>query len=318
MAENRHVWAVWGSNGAGKTTLAANIATLLADSGYLTCLLSGSDHGELQGFFGIAIQEGKGLGAAINSSHNVRSTLTEARPNLFLLEMNTGGDSFDIADMTIVQVRQLLSDLRDQFPFVIIDCTPNNKDALTGIGVGEADKVIACIPHRATAANWYIGNSQFFDSIGEKTIYIDNNTREGGCSMEQLLAGINLPECEIKLPCVDSAYLCENQSRPIVLQRGRAERKYKNGLLELIQFILDTEDGERAARKRARREKMGIPEQEGVSGAPVKKKGLFGGLGQKDDKPKKMSKKDMKRAEEAAMKRAQAEREKRMNQSEED
>lgn len=50
MDYDKHLFAIWGPPGGGKTTLAANLAVVLADSGYMTCLVSASDHGELQAF----------------------------------------------------------------------------------------------------------------------------------------------------------------------------------------------------------------------------------------------------------------------------
>jgi len=248
---DKHVFAIWGAPGGGKTTLAVNMAVLLADSGYMTCLVSGTDHGELQAFFGTAIPKGKGLYAAISNGRNVRESLTEARSNLCLLELDTGGDYFDIADIGTQQVTQMLGDLRDQFTYVIIDCTNHKEAAFTGLGLAEADKVLVCIPHRVSAATWHIANRQMLEAIAPKAIYVDVDNRAGGCNMEQLLHSIDLEECDIKIGCVESAYLCENTSRPIVLQSGKAEKKYKQTVLELVKYILEVEQEEKEARQPA-------------------------------------------------------------------
>ena len=65
MEYGSHMFAIWGAPSGGKTTLAVNMAVLLADSGYMTCLVSCADHGELQTFLSVAVQEGKGLQAAL-------------------------------------------------------------------------------------------------------------------------------------------------------------------------------------------------------------------------------------------------------------
>lgn len=77
MTHDKYMIAVWGAPGAGKTTLAVNMATVLADSGYMTCLVSGTDHGELQAIFGTSIPKGKGLYAAI-SNGTERKRVTDA------------------------------------------------------------------------------------------------------------------------------------------------------------------------------------------------------------------------------------------------
>ena len=151
--EDKHVLAIWGAPNSGKSTLAANIATILADSNYMTCLVSAADHGELQSFFGTAIPKNKGLYAAMSNGKNVREALTEARENLCLLELDTGGDAYEVANISPEQVTHMISDLRDQFTYVIIDCTNYKESVFTGLGLVEADTVMVCIPHRASAAN---------------------------------------------------------------------------------------------------------------------------------------------------------------------
>lgn len=299
--QGKHVFAIWGGPGGGKTTLAVNMATVLADSGYMTCLVSGTDHGELQAFFGTAIPKGKGLYAAISNGRNVRESLTEARPNLFLLELDTGGDSFDIANITAGQVQHMLTDLRDQFTYVIIDCTNHKESTFTGMGLAEADKCIICIPHRVSAATWHISNSQILEPIAEKTLYVDVDTREGGCNMSQLLTSIDLPECDLKVPCVDTAYLCENTSNPIVLMSGKQERKYKKAVLNIVQYILEVDKEERAEQARAQQ-----AYNEGNT-APAPKKKKFSFHPTDGIKKKKMSKRAIRKAEEEAIRKAQQE-----------
>ena len=276
MSTEKLMFGVWGAPGSGKTTLAVNMATVLADSGFLTCLVSGTDHGELQAFFGTSVPKGKGLYAAISSGHNVSESLVAARQNLYILELDTGGDSFDIATITPEQVSHVLGDLRDRFSYVVVDCPSHKESTFTGVGLAEADRAIITVPHRVSAATWHISNKQLLDAIKPKTIYVDSDTREGGCDMSQLLASIPLPDCNIKLNCVDEAYLCENEGRPIVTVGGRAAKRYRAAVLELIHFILESERQKDIARKKAYQ-----PQNEDAAESesePVKKKGLFGGL----------------------------------------
>lgn len=320
MYDNKHhVFAVWGAPGGGKTTLACNMAVVLADSGFMTCLVSATDHGELQSFFGTAIPKGKGMYAAVSSGRNVREALTEARPNLCLLELDTGGDAYDLASITPEQVKNIIADLRDQFTYIIIDCTSYKESVFTGIGLVESDKVIVCIPHRVSAATWHIANEQMLEALAVKTFYVDVDTREGGCNIEQLMSSIDLPECDVKMPCVDSAYYCENHSQPIVLRGGKNEKKYKNQILKLIKIILDIEEDENKRMKRNKRMK-GKTATEEEREKMDQKHGLFGKRPkqEREEEPrvrkkdglsqKKMSKKQRAAAEEEAIRRAQESR----------
>lgn len=297
MTHEKYMIAVWGAPGGGKTTLAVNMATVLADSGYMTCLVSGTDHGELQAFFGTSIPKGKGLYAAISNGRNVRESLTQARPNLCILELDTGGDSFDIASITPDQVQHMLSDLRDQFSYVVVDCTSHKESTFTGVGLAESDKVIVAIPHRVSAATWHIANTQMLEAVAGKTIYVDVNTREGGCDMDQLLSSMGLPDCDFKLNCVDAAYLCENTGRPIVTTSGRAEKKYRAAVLNLVKFILKKEKDERGKKNQDDDEPK---EKRGFFGFGKPKKRESDGVKQE----KKMSKRQMQKAEDETMRRA--------------
>lgn len=275
MYENNiphHVFAVWGSQNSGKTTLACNMAVMLANSGYMTCLLSANDHGEFQSFFGTAIPKGKGMYSAISSGRSVRESLTEARQNLCILEADTGGDAYDLTNVTSEQVHAIIDELRDQFSFVIIDCTASKDWVFTGVGVLDADKVVCCIPHRVSAATWHIANKQLLEAFASKTIYVDNNTREGGCNMDQLLEGIDLPECAVRIPCVDSAYRYENRSKPLVLQSGRMEKRYRMQVLKLMNILLEIQAREvtegkkrRQRRKPAKSDRFGDAERERIN-----------------------------------------------------
>lgn len=253
----KHVYAIWGGPMGGKTTLAVNIATVLANSGKMTCLVSANDHGELQAFFGTSISKNKGLYAAMSGGRNVREFLIEAMPNLCILEPDTGGDSFDISTITKAQVDKIIDDLSDQFNYVIIDCTNHKDSAFTGFGLAKADKVVVCIPHRVSAATWHIANRQMLNALAVKTLFVDCDTREDGCDMEQLLASINLPECLVRVAYTPSAYLRENTSKPIVLGSNKHEKRYKKSILKILQLLLEVESEEEQEAKK-NRQKHGL------------------------------------------------------------
>lgn len=296
----KHVFAFWGAPEGGKTTLAVNMAVVLADSGYMTCLVSASDHGELQAFFNDNIPHDKGLYAAISNGRNVRDALVETRPNLCLLELDTGGDAYDIADITPDQVKKIIAELRDQFSYVIIDCTNYKESVFTGVGLVEADKIVLCVPHRTTASTWHFANAQMIDALASKIFFVDADTREGGTNMNQLFASMGLRECDISINYVKGAYECENFGTPIVLQSGRAERKYKDRVLALIKVLLEIENEEKKTAKenREKREKGLFKKPDAVAERKAK-------LDAPGIRSKPLSTKARKRAEDEAMRRAE-------------
>lgn len=242
MAEKKYVFAIWGPPSAGKSTLAVNMATFLAESNQLVCLISAAEFGELQNFFGVAIEANKGLRAAINSGRHPREALKEVRPNLFLLEMSTGADSYQQGNISFETAQKVLLELRDQFSFVIIDCTSYKESVFTGASLSVADKVATVMPHRASAANWYHANIPMFQAIAKKTIFVESNNRLAGCRFDIIMNAIEQDECDFLLDYVENAYSYENGSTPIVTQSGRAERKYKKTVVDLTRFLMNLDE----------------------------------------------------------------------------
>lgn len=322
-----HVYAIWGGPMGGKSTLAVNMATVLANSGKMTCLVSANDHGELQAFYGTSISKNKGLYAAMSGGRNVREFLIEAMPNLCILEPDTGGDSLDISAITKAQVDKIIDDLSDQFNYVIVDCTNHKDSAFTGFGLAKADKVVVCIPHRVSAATWHIANRQMLNALASKTLYVDCDTREDGCDIEQLLVSIDLPECPVRIAYTPTAYLRENTSKPIVLGSNKYEKRYKKDILKILQLLLELETDEEHETKKnqqkrglfQRREKPSQKtpayddddngtEEESINHTPIS----FGHVKAREGDGltgKKMSMRQERKAEEEAMRRALKERE---------
>lgn len=273
---DKHCIAIWGAPGGGKTTLAVNMATILADTGYLTCVVSAADHGQLQYFFNAAVPKNKGLYAAVSNGKNVREALVEARQNLFILELETGGDSLDIYNIDPMVIANIIEDLKSQFTYVIIDCTNYKESVVTGVGLAEADKVVLCIPHRASAVTWQIANEQMLKEYGHKALYLDCDIHEDGegVKMEQLLRTLALPECSVRVNYVRSAFYCENTGRLIVLQGGKQMKEYRRNCLHLINTLLALEEEDESQANLA---KAGKKQQK------KKKRGLFGRRRESDD-----------------------------------
>jgi hypothetical protein len=169
--------------------------------------------------------------------------------------MATGGNAYDsiVSDIPPDQASRVIRELRDQFSYVIIDCTSYKEAVFTGMGLVEADQVVVCIPHRVSAAFWHLANGEMLNAIVNKTVYVDADTRKDGCDMEQILRSIGSPDhCNIKLNYVDSAYYCENNDAIIVLQGGKQEKTYKNRIMELIKALISIGNEDRTDIKNAR------------------------------------------------------------------
>jgi len=249
---DKHVIAIYGGPHSGKTTLAANMATILADSGYMTCLVSASDFAELQFFFKAAIPETKGLNHAVSSGRNVRESVVEVRPNLCLLEMDSDGDSYAVS-IEGEDVLRIIRELRDQFTYVIIDCTSYKGDFL--IGIPEADKVVVCVSHDAKMSTWHRSNLEMLTPLASRTVYVDSDISQGGTDFELITELVQVREFAAKLNYVKSANYCENNGMLIVHQMGKQERRYKDAVLKLIKVIVALEEEDTTAVKTGKAKK---------------------------------------------------------------
>ena len=270
MSKRPHIiCAVWGPPGGGKTTLSANLATLLADAGYMTCLVSASDFGEIQYFFGATIPKEKSVFSVLNNGRNVREALVEVRPNLCILDQAANGDAYEMNGISDTQVTRMTWDLRDRFSFVIIDCTNYKEAVFTSMGLVHADRVLMCIPHHSPASAWHAAHEEMIDAIRDKITYIDCETMIGGCDKEQIQENCRLERFAHSIPFVSTAFACENRGRLILTRTGKEEKRYKNKIVEIGYDLL----GISVKDKKKKKKKKGAAKKDSKKIKQKKKKG---------------------------------------------
>ena len=71
---NAKVITVWGANGCGKTTVSANLAAVIADRNFMTCVISSKlIYGEMQSVFGKRVALDRGIYKAISGGGSTRN-----------------------------------------------------------------------------------------------------------------------------------------------------------------------------------------------------------------------------------------------------
>lgn len=160
-ALERVIAVINGKGGVGKTTLTANVAGLLAKSGYKVLAVDMDPQGNLGldlGYYGTADDdEGRALGAALLFGQPP-TVLRAVRENLDVL---VGGEGLHHAQAGLAAnqgrkgdpreaLAQLLEPIAGQYDMVLIDCPPGS-DALQSAAIAAARWVL--VPARVDAGS---------------------------------------------------------------------------------------------------------------------------------------------------------------------
>lgn len=151
QAEQGGVLAVWGSPGSGKTTVAVKLAKHLADRGKdVVLLLCDMTAPMLPCICPPDQLEGEqSLGSVLAAPHPVlplvkNNLVTHKKfSHLALLGMRKGENEYTYPPFVEAQARELIGNLREVAPFVIIDCGSYiANDILSAVALMEADSVL--------------------------------------------------------------------------------------------------------------------------------------------------------------------------------
>lgn len=138
---DRVIAVINGKGGVGKTTLSANLAGLLALSGYRTLVVDHDPQGNLGLDLGYADSErddrGKSLAAALLFGHEV-NVLKDVRPGL---DVVVGGSDLHHAAAALAADRRgeeprdalarVLAPIAGDYDLILIDCPPGNESLQT-------------------------------------------------------------------------------------------------------------------------------------------------------------------------------------------
>ena len=237
--------AVWGYK--GKTTMAVNLAwslVLYKKDVLVTLLSTNLAFGDIQGFFGQAIHEQKGLQQALLGESHARSLLWKAATegiakDIYLMTLPNEVDSLYVETPTLDQAEKLIEELSsgDHTDYLIVDCSADLHNPLAGAALANADTIFCLHQPGWAAYQWYRGMRSVCEQLylSERTkhiIYAQDQSCEVGSYVKEL--GLEITE---ELPFVASARQYESKGLPICAEESRHTARYRQTMKGLCALL---------------------------------------------------------------------------------
>lgn len=231
--------SIWGRNNCGKTVLALNLAAYLAQNhNKLVGLISAADYAELPAYLNLPFPAGKGVNAAKDAaSDHIKNFYVEADKNisgLYLLSPAPNGDAFEISDLDKAMGRRIIQESQEVFDVVVVDCTTDKKNAITGEAIALSDSVVIPVDDNICYPQWYASNARLFDIIKLRTIFVESKFN-ANTNLQAIFSSMGVkPTASIQY--MKNAPAATNEG--VYLFRGGKEQKiYERSLSTLWEAI---------------------------------------------------------------------------------
>ena len=148
---------VCGGHGSGKTTVAANLGYMLAQNSLVGILSTNMVCGIIQHLFGAVIEDCRGLYEISLSKYDNAKAFVPCpnNKNLFLMSLANNHDCLMLADeengINGDRAKEMLSDMKEMFEYLIVDCEPEINNPLSVYSIIYADKIVNLIKLRLQA-----------------------------------------------------------------------------------------------------------------------------------------------------------------------
>lgn len=221
---------IWGRNGCGKTVLALNLAAWLAQNQMLVGLISAGDFAEIPAYLGLSFPVDKGMKAAKDMpTEHIKNFYVEAlRDNsLYLLSPPPDCDSFDMCGFDKAFGRRVIQESKETFDVVVVDCTTNKENAITGEAIAFSDAVIVPVDDNIAYPEWYHSNLRIFDNIKVKTYFVESKYN-GYTNIQSLLKSMGV-EAITSMQYIKSAPGSTNEGT-FIYKGGREQKIYEQAL----------------------------------------------------------------------------------------
>ncbi len=212
---------VCGGGGYGKTTIAANLASVLSQK-YLVGLLSTNTmYGGIQHLFGVEIEHSRGLSEMLHTKGDISNSFVPCgnNKNLCLLSLANSYDCLMLAgkeyDVETNDIKEILSELKNMFQYIVIDCEPELCHPLSVYSLIYADSVLNIIKPTVQGMAFYNSYRALLAALNindEKMVHIMNNDKGyiGAKNIEKT-AGIKI---SMQIPYCKSVEEAENNGEP--------------------------------------------------------------------------------------------------------
>lgn len=233
----KKVIAIWGKNNSGKTTLALNLAAYLSQNQMLVALVSATDYAEIPAYLNLTFPANKGLKAAKDApTEHIKNFFVQVNKDadLYLLSPALDCDCFDVAGLDKAMGRRIIQEAREVFDVVIVDCTTDKSNAITGEALALSDKVVIPINDDTAYPQWHQSNSKIFDCMKIKTIYAESKFN-GYANMQAIYKAMGVKTIT-SLQYIKNAPTVTNDGG-FIYRGGREQKIYEAGLSALWEAI---------------------------------------------------------------------------------
>ena len=177
---------VCGGHGSGKTTVAANLGYMLAQNSLVGILSTNMVCGIIQHLFGAVIEDCRGLYEISLSKYDNAKAFVPCpnNKNLFLMSLANNHDCLMLADdengINGDRAKEMLSDMKEMFGYLIVDCEPEINNPLSVYSIIYADKIVNLIKPTITGTAFYNSYRTLYSALEippGKIIHIANNDK---------------------------------------------------------------------------------------------------------------------------------------------
>lgn len=231
---------IYGAPGTGKTTLAANIAGILAEQENVVCIVNADINcGSIQTFFGESVGLSESVFRALQDNteqYNRYFVQIEKKPNIYLLSAPNETYSVQTTQMPKEQIFPLMRKVSSIFDYVIVDATSDLLNGITLTGIAFSDFLLWCHKSTINCCLFQKSHTAVLSQLAQNNTFNIINEHDIGCTIQDFLRSSEMSP-DIILPDVADAAFLENQGRLIVDNRGKAQERYRNNILKIIDEI---------------------------------------------------------------------------------
>jgi len=228
---NAKILTVWGRNGSGKTTFAVNLALSLAARNYMIGIISSKIYyGEMQSMFGQRVEVDQGIYKSLSNGSDTKNMFTSVnvKNNVFFLSVPNDIDAMLMTAISMESIKEMIEDTVMRFDYLIIDGNEELNNAVSSVGLVEAQQIFIIHHPSVPDCLWYKGMGNMMDMLHlkNKAVHI-LNAYDKSCDKIAYSNSMNV-KFEFELDLVDKAKIYENSGTPIYTQKNFQTKRYRS------------------------------------------------------------------------------------------
>jgi len=227
---NAKIITVWGASNGGKTTVAVNLALAIAARNFMVGIISSKlYYGELQGLFGIRVDNDKGIYKAISNGNNTKNMFEQvaSNSNVFFLSVPNSFDAMLLTAVSGTSIKELILDAAMRFDYIIIDGSEELNNPISSEGLTLANQIYVVHYPSVKDCLWQssMESTAKLLHLTDKTVHILNGY-DKSCDKVSYMSNIGV-KFDYELEFVQSARILGNSGTPIYTKHNVWTKNYR-------------------------------------------------------------------------------------------